>query len=118
MRCAAPRRRTRRARAAYLRLRSPLLMSTIHVTNGDHAAEILREALQTAARDERVIPLKDDLAVGQLRGIDENPGAVLAAGAERTEGRLHIEAQGTGRAPARPCARQRTGRDLARPERQ
>ncbi|SAL42994.1 hypothetical protein AWB69_04338 [Caballeronia udeis] len=48
-------------------------MSTIHVTNGDHAAEILREALQTAARDERVIPLKDDLAVGQLRGIDDNP---------------------------------------------
>jgi Protein of unknown function/Domain of unknown function (DUF1835) len=48
-------------------------MSTIHVTNGDHAAEILREALQIAARDERVIPLKDDLAVGQLRGIDDNP---------------------------------------------
>jgi len=48
-------------------------MSTIHVTNGDDAAEILREALQIAARDERVIPLKDDLAVGQLRGIDDNP---------------------------------------------
>ena len=48
-------------------------MSIIHVTNGDHAAEILREALQTAARGERVIPLKDDLAVGQLRGIDDNP---------------------------------------------
>ena len=48
-------------------------MSTIHVTNGDHAAEILREALHSAARDERVIPLKDDLAVGHLRGIDDNP---------------------------------------------
>jgi hypothetical protein len=48
-------------------------MSTIHVTNGDHAAEILREALQVAARDERVIPLKDDLAVGHLRGIDDSP---------------------------------------------
>jgi hypothetical protein len=48
-------------------------MSTIHVTNGDHAAEILREALHAAARDERVIPLKDDLAVGHLRGIDDNP---------------------------------------------
>ena len=48
-------------------------MSTIHVTNGDHAAEILREALPTAGRSERVIPLKDDLAVGQLRGVDDNP---------------------------------------------
>jgi hypothetical protein len=48
-------------------------MSTIHVTNGDHAAEILRETLHAAAREERVIPLKDDLAVGHLRGIDDNP---------------------------------------------
>jgi hypothetical protein len=58
---------------APLRLRSPLLMSTIHVTNGDYAAEILREALNAVSRDERVIPLKDDLAVGHLRGIDDNP---------------------------------------------
>jgi hypothetical protein len=58
---------------AFLRLRSPLLMSTIHVTNGDYAAEILREALNAVSRDERVIPLKDDLAVGHLRGIDDNP---------------------------------------------
>ena len=48
-------------------------MSTIHVTNGDHAAEILREALHAAAREERVMPLKDDLAVGHLRGIDDTP---------------------------------------------
>lgn len=58
---------------------APRLMSTIHVTihvtNGDHAAEILREALQLGARDERVIALKDDLAVGQLRGIDDNSEA-------------------------------------------
>jgi hypothetical protein len=59
--------------SAFLRLRSPLLMSTIHVTNGDYAAEILREALNAVSRDERVIPLKDDLAVGHLRGIDDNP---------------------------------------------
>jgi len=58
---------------AFLRLRSPLLMSTIHVTNGDYAAEILREALNAVSCDERVIPLKDDLAVGHLRGIDDNP---------------------------------------------
>jgi hypothetical protein len=50
-------------------------MSTIHVTNGDHAADTLREALLTAGRDERVVPLKDDLAVGQLKGIDDNPEA-------------------------------------------
>lgn len=50
-------------------------MSTIHVTNGDIAANTLREALQLAARDERVIPLKDDLAVGHLRGIDDNSEA-------------------------------------------
>jgi hypothetical protein len=48
-------------------------MSTIHVTNGDHAAEILRETLQVARRDERVIALKDDLAIGHLRGIDDTP---------------------------------------------
>ncbi len=47
-------------------------MSIFHVTNGDIAAESLREALRLAERDERVVPLKDDLAVGQLRGIDDN----------------------------------------------
>lgn len=50
-------------------------MSTIHVTNGDIAANTLREALKLAARDERVVPLKDDLAVGHLRGIDDNSEA-------------------------------------------
>jgi hypothetical protein len=49
------------------------LPRTIHVTNGDHAADTLREALDLAHRDERVIPLKDDLAVGHLKGIDDNP---------------------------------------------
>src|ERR1700712_3234082 len=44
-----------------------------HVTNGDIAAESLREALRLADRHERVVSLKDDLAVGQLRGIDDNP---------------------------------------------
>jgi hypothetical protein len=48
-------------------------MSTIHVTNGDHAANALREALQLAHREEHAIGLKDDLAVGPLRNIDEAP---------------------------------------------
>jgi hypothetical protein len=48
-------------------------MSTIHLTNGDVAAESLRSALQQAGRDEAVLPLRDDLAVGPLRGSDEAP---------------------------------------------
>ncbi|HZZ11767.1 MAG TPA: DUF1835 domain-containing protein, partial [Paraburkholderia sp.] len=48
-------------------------MSTIHLTNGDVAAESLRTALQQAGRDERVQALRDDLAVGPLRGVDDAP---------------------------------------------
>ncbi|WP_345812059.1 DUF1835 domain-containing protein [Paraburkholderia sp. PREW-6R] len=48
-------------------------MSTIHLTNGDVAAESLRAALRKAGRDERVQALRDDLAVGPLRGIDDGP---------------------------------------------
>ena len=47
-------------------------MSTIHLTNGDVAAESLRAALHEAQRDDRVLPLRDDLAVGPLRGIDDS----------------------------------------------
>ena len=46
-------------------------MSTIHLTNGDVAAESLRAALAEAGRDDRVHALRDDLAVGPLRGIDD-----------------------------------------------
>ena len=46
-------------------------MNTIHVTNGDSAAQSLTEALRRAERDERVIVLRDDLAVGPIRDIDE-----------------------------------------------
>jgi Domain of unknown function (DUF1835)/Protein of unknown function len=46
-------------------------MSTIHLTNGDVAAESLRLALRQTDRDDRVHALRDDLAVGPLRGIDE-----------------------------------------------
>ncbi|HEX7937053.1 MAG TPA: DUF1835 domain-containing protein [Paraburkholderia sp.] len=48
-------------------------MSTIHLTNGDVAAESLHSALREAGRDERVLALRDDLAVGPLRGIDDGP---------------------------------------------
>ncbi|WP_133649501.1 DUF1835 domain-containing protein [Paraburkholderia flava] len=53
-------------------------MSTnwIHITNGDVAAESLRTALRAANcddRNDRVLSLRDDLAVGALRGIDESP---------------------------------------------
>ncbi|WDD96028.1 DUF1835 domain-containing protein [Burkholderia sp. FERM BP-3421] len=48
-------------------------MSTLHVTLGGSAAASLRVALADAGRDERVIELRDDLAIGPLRGIDELP---------------------------------------------
>ncbi|HEX3382949.1 MAG TPA: DUF1835 domain-containing protein [Paraburkholderia sp.] len=48
-------------------------MSTIHLTNGDVAAESLRTALTQVGRDDRVQPLRDDLAVGPLRGVDDGP---------------------------------------------
>ncbi|HEY2000005.1 DUF1835 domain-containing protein [Paraburkholderia sp.] len=48
-------------------------MSTIHLTNGDVAADSLRTALHQAGRNERVLALRDDLAVGPLRGVDDTP---------------------------------------------
>lgn len=48
-------------------------MSTIHLTNGDVAAESLRTALRDAGRSDRVHALRDDLAVGPLRGVDDAP---------------------------------------------
>src|ERR1700761_4036106 len=48
-------------------------MTTIHLTNGDVAAESLRAALAQAGREDRVQPLRDDLAVGPLRGADDGP---------------------------------------------
>ena len=48
-------------------------MSTIHLTNGDVAADSLRTALQQAGRDDPVQALRDDLAVGPLRGVDDTP---------------------------------------------
>jgi AcrR family transcriptional regulator len=48
-------------------------MSTIHVIQGGSAAESLRDALAQAGRDEHVVGLLDDLAVGPLQGVDETP---------------------------------------------
>ncbi|ACC72034.1 DUF1835 domain-containing protein [Paraburkholderia phymatum] len=48
-------------------------MSTIHITNGDVAADSLRKALVQAGRREAVLALRDDLAVGPLQGIDDTP---------------------------------------------
>ncbi|WP_321798898.1 DUF1835 domain-containing protein [Caballeronia sp. J97] len=53
-------------------------MNTIHVTNGDCAAQSLTEALLRAEREEQVIALRDDLAVGPIRDIDESPLARAA----------------------------------------
>jgi Domain of unknown function (DUF1835)/Protein of unknown function len=48
-------------------------MSTLHLTNGDVAAESLRIALRQAGRNDRVQALRDDLAVGPLLGSDTAP---------------------------------------------
>lgn len=53
-------------------------MSTLHITPGGTAADSLREALARAGRDERVVELHDDLAVGPLRDADEVPGVRAA----------------------------------------
>lgn len=50
----------------------PTLMNTIHVANGDSAAQSLAEALRRAEREDRVVTLRDDLAVGPIRDIDES----------------------------------------------
>ncbi|GAB3629097.1 DNA repair protein [Pandoraea terrae] len=46
-------------------------MNTIHVVCGDVAAQQLRAALALAQRADPVLVLRDDLAVGPLREIDE-----------------------------------------------
>lgn len=53
-------------------------MDYIHIVNGDSAAEVLRQALQHAHRQDRVVALRDDLAVGPLRDVDDD--ATLRAG--------------------------------------
>ncbi|MGV2288691.1 DUF1835 domain-containing protein [Trinickia sp. YCB016] len=48
-------------------------MSTIHVIPGGSAAEALRIALLQAGRSDEVVALRDDLAIGPLRGADDTP---------------------------------------------
>ncbi|MDR5835072.1 DUF1835 domain-containing protein [Caballeronia sp. LZ034LL] len=47
-------------------------MNTIHVVNGDSAAQSLTEALLRAERADRVVTLRDDLAVGPIRDVDDS----------------------------------------------
>ncbi|VVE00227.1 DUF1835 domain-containing protein [Pandoraea anhela] len=47
-------------------------MNTIHVVCGDIAAQQLRAAMAQAQRADPVLVLRDDLAIGPLREIDEN----------------------------------------------
>jgi Domain of unknown function (DUF1835)/Protein of unknown function len=53
-------------------------MAYLHVVNGDHAADLLHDALATAGRDDRVVCLRDDLAIGPLEGIDDDPQSRIA----------------------------------------
>jgi Domain of unknown function (DUF1835)/Protein of unknown function len=53
-------------------------MAYLHVVNGDHAADLLSNALTTAGRDDRVVCLRDDLAIGPLDGIDDDPQTRIA----------------------------------------
>ncbi len=47
-------------------------MNTIHVVCGDIAAQQLRAAMAQALRADPVLVLRDDLAIGPVREIDEN----------------------------------------------
>ncbi len=47
-------------------------MSYIHIVNGDLAAKLLRTVLHDAGRDETVVSMRDDLAIGPLRPVDDN----------------------------------------------
>lgn len=48
-------------------------MEYIHIVNGDHAGGVMQQALEHAGRAERVVVLSDDLAIGPLREIDDDP---------------------------------------------
>ncbi|SDV48347.1 DUF1835 domain-containing protein [Chitinasiproducens palmae] len=47
-------------------------MNMIHIVNGDAAAGALHAALDVAARNDRIVVSRDDLAVGPLRTIDDS----------------------------------------------
>ncbi|WP_322104807.1 DUF1835 domain-containing protein [Paraburkholderia sp. J41] len=57
-------------------------MTTIHLIHGKAAAAALQQAVESAARGERVIALADDLTVGPLRDIDETGDPAVAQRAE------------------------------------
>lgn len=53
-------------------------MDYLHVVNGDLAGQLLGEALKAAGRRDRIVVLRDDLAFGPLRSIDESNSARIA----------------------------------------
>ncbi|WP_147432523.1 DUF1835 domain-containing protein [Pararobbsia silviterrae] len=50
-------------------------MRYLHVVNGDCAAQVLARALSVAGRDDEVVCLRDDLAIGPIDQIDDAPHA-------------------------------------------
>ncbi|MGI4857370.1 MAG: DUF1835 domain-containing protein [Janthinobacterium lividum] len=53
-------------------------MNYLHVVNGDLAARLLGEVLEAAGRRDSIVVLRDDLAFGPLRSIDESNSARIA----------------------------------------
>jgi hypothetical protein len=47
-------------------------MSYIHIVNGDIAAKLLSNVLLEAGRTDPVVSMRDDLAIGPLRAVDDN----------------------------------------------
>lgn len=47
-------------------------MSYIHIVNGDVAAKLLGTVLLDAGRSDPVVSMRDDLAIGPLRAVDDN----------------------------------------------
>jgi hypothetical protein len=53
-------------------------MDYIHVVNGDPAARLLADVLAGVGRKDRIVVLRDDLALGPLRAIDDASTARIA----------------------------------------
>lgn len=47
-------------------------MSFIHIVNGDVAAKLLSTVLLDAGRSDPLVSMRDDLAIGPLRAVDDN----------------------------------------------
>ena len=47
-------------------------MSYVHIVNGDVAAKLLSHVLLESGRTDPVVSMRDDLAIGPLRAVDDN----------------------------------------------